>query len=647
MAICQKTIEYAFDSRTTSLASNTRHDFSSRTLTIEETTNRVFKSVILEVTIRDNQTTAGSFSSWTLGIKLGAAAFSDTVVTTSIPSTSEHQVMKFVSGNLASYFNTNFGAGTTQTCQAGIIFNGTPTINHTAKLIITYEFDDSGQTLRTKTVRIPLESSLTALTNTLTEIGTNQVPTLSGGASPFLPENSIAVKDLWFEFEANESANATTDFSLALSLDAEGEVQDGLHEQQLNSSPWYKYIWRRTDMNITTTHAFKARSTVTTRMSLPTVTLYVTYTYNHTNSTRVLNSIIVPFHIKTPPHITALYHTFAERFSICEPGPIELKQSGVRFNIDSGTPGTIDFKFGEQTTASGYVFTTGSVLAGQFTTQSRLDSGSRHGVGITLSAGHDNYIKGRVNVSTSDLTFYIGGYGIINYHSDIFSLGADRHNHTTYWLDAATGLAASTPLGPQAPVVNPTISGANYWISAIGHQCGSNGTPNTGSIYSNPTYLEIGRNVAVSGSHITAFHGWTYPSASANRYLETWSNTTDFWDRRPDYPLPSITTSGFFDPANYRYFYVNYNSIKHMQSTVTYHTMTYVVSGTISGYTGDGSGISVHVRDPNDYIVASGISTAGGYYTTYVYDNRPGYVADARQDGTHIGRSDNITPSQP
>jgi hypothetical protein len=634
MAIVQKTIEYAFDTKTSTLAASTRYDFPVRTLTIEETSNRVFNSVILEVTARSQAATAASMTAWLLGVKVGTAT-NDVTVTSTVTNSGEHQSWKLMSGNLASHFNTNFGNGTTQSGVASVNFTGLATINVTAKLLLTYEFDDAAQTIRTKTVRIPLESPTVLLTATLAEIGTNQVPTLSGGGSPFLPEADVAVKDLFFEFEANEAATAVTDFNLALSLDAEGEVQDGSHEQALTSAVWYKYIWRRTNMDITTTHAFKARSTVASRFAMPTVTLIVTYTYNHTNSTRTINSIIVPVHQQYAATTVSFYKT-NYTFTIAEPGPITLRQSGVRFNFTEIGVTDLQVKMGSQA-ARTYTVTQGSLSCGQYTVQTRIDSGASQGAGITLSSG-TNTLSVQTFVDVAHTLSNISGYAIINYESNIDSLGADSHNHTTFWHSRSSPAAASGDL-PFTPSMIPTISGTKYWLSATGQMFGTICTPTT-AVTVVPSMYEI---EVTTGERYQA-HSDVFLTDAELNYIESWANTSKIWRRHPADPAPDRYSHIGGGIKDHRWYTSAVVGWKHVQSIITYHTIPFTVSGTITGYTGDGSGLEVVVRNPDREVIASGTSVAGGYYAITVYDSRPGYVADVYQDSIRVGRSDNIKP---
>lgn len=75
------------------------------------------------------------------------------------------------------------------------------------------------------------------------------------------------------------------------------------------------------------------------------------------------------------------------------------------------------------------------------------------------------------------------------------------------------------------------------------------------------------------------------------------------------------------------------------------YPITFVLSGTITGYAGDGSGIAVDFfRADTKTNIGSAISTTGGAYNfSWVRGDIPLYGV-ARQSGTRVGRSDNLYP---
>src|SRR6185369_4429841 len=105
-----------FPCLTAGLAVATRNDFAAITLAVPENTSRTFRSVIVHVFCRDNQNASTSLTSWLIGIKLGAAAFDDVTTTFTMTASGVSEDYYF-KRDVTAYFNTNFGAGTTQTCQ--------------------------------------------------------------------------------------------------------------------------------------------------------------------------------------------------------------------------------------------------------------------------------------------------------------------------------------------------------------------------------------------------------------------------------------------------------------------------------------------------------------------------------------------------
>lgn len=477
MALRTKTVEFAFPTSTTALASNTRLDFAAITLYLPENASRTFLSVVIEISHQCNDAAGGNnITSRTIGIKLGAVAFNDSALTEPIFegfSTASYRWTR----DVTSYFNTNFGSGASQTCQVGYIMNGQSSQSVTAKLYITYQFDDAAQTTRVKTVKIPLESPTGLLTNVLAEIGTNQVPNLS----TLLPESSITYRSVWFEMSGNQDTNgATTDFNLAASLDAESEVNvSGTWEEGNNNYPnWFFLCWVRNDMTTNATHAFKARTSTTGRVSTLCVVLCVTYEYDHSASTTIMNSLmmylprVATFMSGSGTSSDAFRSQF--KFMIQEPTTITLRQSAVllSFNAWALQQGNVLLRCGSQNYRT---YTYGTDFAsnppnGQFTIQQRIDSSGVQGAGITLSRGEntltlDSYMS---DTDSAQAPFNVDALVYLNYTSAKSSFGADAHAHTTRWMLRDS---LRTPGSTQIHTVSatgPKIPEGNYWTVAVG-----------------------------------------------------------------------------------------------------------------------------------------------------------------------------------
>lgn len=459
MAIRQKTVEYPIGIRTTTLAAATRHDFSAVTLYIPETTDRTFRSVYVELTVHDAQSATSSranLSSWLLGARLGAAAFSDTTVTTTVTDSGEQTAFRFYGPEWAAYFNTNFGTGTSQTFELGVQFGTSsatnPVIwqNISTKLVITYDYDDAAAA-KVKTIRIPLESNTGGLTTTLASIGSNQIPALD----TYLTEASKTYRAIWFEVDGNESNTATTSYNFAVALDSEGEVQFGQVIQACNSSRDLAFIWVRNDLDTSSAHDFKARVSVTGRTYANlSVTLCVTYEYNEASTTTVTNQVLLPF--SATCYLWASADTEAHRFAwdlwLGEPGTLTLMQSAVVMRYSMATVGNPSVKVGGQT-ARTYTAALGSLACGEYSLQHRFDSGGAAGSGLTVnSAGTKTQLVVDLYASATR-RIAPAGYVVLTWASDKSPSGTGAHLSTRKKLLLPSSAIASST-GEQAFAVS-------------------------------------------------------------------------------------------------------------------------------------------------------------------------------------------------
>ena len=78
----------------------------------------------------------------------------------------------------------------------------------------------------------------------------------------------------------------------------------------------------------------------------------------------------------------------------------------------------------------------------------------------------------------------------------------------------------------------------------------------------------------------------------------------------------------------------------------TYNSIIYPISGTCSGFSGDGSGIAIEFYRISDSVtehILDLTTTSNGVFSGYWIDNTENIYAMARQDDTHVGRSTNGT----
>jgi 6-phosphogluconolactonase (cycloisomerase 2 family) len=348
MALRTKTIEYAYPLSTDSVSGSTARDFTSINISIPETPT--FESVILEVSCYDNGNTATSITDVLIGISLGAIARDDSTVTQTITNSGENQGLIFTR-DVTSYFQTNW-SGTTMASGCRLTITGMITNTCTAKLIITYQWNDTANTTRIKTVRIPIDGNNSGLINSLIKVGrvsNPQIPNLDS----WLPESSKVYRDIFFEsYMHTGKAAGTNDRTLSLNFTG-STLLDATYDAALASDFMIKRIDKLLGSISTssTSDVYAQTSNVDMPFTCLSGILVVTYEYDHSTSTRIMNSIMMPCidesgWIGGPT--TDDESRFTRRIWVEEPGTITLEQSAVMIStIDAGLI-NLDLTIGNQ-----------------------------------------------------------------------------------------------------------------------------------------------------------------------------------------------------------------------------------------------------------------------------------------------------------
>jgi hypothetical protein len=634
-----KTIEYVFALDTATVATATARDFAQiAALAIPETSARTFRSVILEVSCLETDATAGDLTAVLLGIKLGAVARDDATVTQTITNSGENQSWLF-SRDVTAYFATNYtGASMTSDCRLTVTGRGTN--NATAKLIITYEYDDTSTT-QIKTVKIPIDGNIGALTGAFTNVGqASQWPALD----TFLPESSKVYRKIWFEMDVNEGTVAASapNPSLDMRYDGATTISDGLHEDALASARWYRRIDVLDSLSTASAHSIEAQ-TSNTNMPFACLQGVICVTYEFaSSSTAIINSIQIPL-CQEEGHAGGATAADLSRIrkiiSVQEPGTIALVQSGVLLSYNDGGGLDMDLRGGSQ---AARVFThLGVVRCGGITIGRRMDAGSVGGVaGIAIVKGFNTFTLDYFSDSalTLERGSIVTGMLYLNYTSGKASTGLGAHNHTVQFLIegyVASGFSTVRETAAFAPV----IPQADYW-SDVGFLFNLL----TSSTASGSLGLEISAEV-LSGEG--AENGWRHlfgASRSADAECGPSVSYCDAHGQFDRYTQDKDTNRLAAEGSRkYRLTCSNTSPNFQLSMLVTYHTLSSTISGTVTGYTGDGSGITVdaHRVDTGEKI-NSAVTAAGGGYTMKWYDSIAASVfVHAQQDGTHIGRSPN------
>ena len=632
MALRTKTIEFAFPFSTASVASNTNRDFTGITLYIPEA-SPTFRSVILECTAADNVGTAASTTAVLMGISLGAVALDSATITQTIANSGENYSVIFTR-DVTSYFTTNW-TGTSMACGARLVVNGISTNNATAKLIITYEYEDSTATTRIKTVKIPVEGNNGNLTTTLTNLGgvANQFPALD----TFLPESSKVYRNIFFETYGHTNATADNNgVILSLRLDDTNTLNSAIYEDALLSDRWIKRIDNLT--GIATDNAHNVQAAVdNTASNFPCLSgvIVVTYEYNHSASTTIMNSIQLPI-IDEAGYVGGTSAADRSRFQrtiyIQEPGTITLQQSGIMMTyIDSGAV-TMVMSAGSQATRT--YTQPASVRCGCMTHLRRIDAGSAGGVaGINLARGAntltvDYYTTsataGNLGTNASALLF-------LNYTSGKAAAGDGAHNHTTQWISRPHATGNLVQKLSYTPSTTPIIPESMYWLTNSGFeiylQTSGTGSSNMGLTYS----AEINSNESQGAGWLDIYSSFYLSDAEIGPNV-IYCRSRSLFKRWPvdidtdRLDIENSRTFRFDSTANTSTFWQS-------KQYITYHSITQPISGTLSGVAGD---TEVTLKAYNAFtgqLVNSTTRIGNGSYTIdWIEDTEPVFVV--AEDGT-------------
>jgi hypothetical protein len=601
----------------------------------------VFRSAILEIACQDVITvTVGTVTEFRIGVDVAGAGFTDYTITNDISNTGEN--MSFLlSADFVQKFIDNFGTGPSQTVQARAYFvqsTGTTLgmINLTAVLYITYEYTGTPST-RAKTVIIPLESNDTGWLTTQVEIGTDQIPILTG-ASGFLKESSPTILDYFFLIETNEFYSISTDINAWIALDSDAEYAIGTIEKGLNSSRLDRFVWsRKTSIPDTSvTHKFKARGTVvgaTGQFRWSSISLIVTYSYDEAATTRVTNSVWLPLHVDgtlTGYDVTGDSPSNSLDIYIEEPGTIELLQSAAQFfvtNFQSMGDAPL-FAIGSQAQRSYLSFLYGGVTAGMFCLQQRFDSGSVQGAGVSLARGK-NTISIRPGFSSTASTNYVSNLGsmvVLNYASDKATGGTSTHNHTTIWNMFDTDVQINT-ISTSDFTKSIAIPESEYWINHVG--------------FLSLIGTSVGPNIIIHTDYNPRKElAYTFANSIDEYQIgKLFFDSSKHFIRHPG-DLDSNRLN--FSSRNYRFYHAGGGgNTRSLGMYITYHSIKFTYSGSVKRFSGDGSSIPVLIRrrdSPGDFLY-SAVTATGGTYSTSVYDDTEYLVADVQETTAMVGRS--------
>src|SRR3989304_6195634 len=225
-----------------------------------------------------------------------------------------------------------------------------------------------------------MESLTAALTTTVgSQIGTNQIPQLTGAGGLLENVAGVTVRQQFFLVEGNvEGGGTSSATTLNVRIDTGGSTHTfGASTPALASDRYHRFIHIESP-STSAAHEWQAWCTTTGRFNMITHTMYVTYQWTVSGTTEFLNSIMLAFEIPSPMGGSAVADNdrFELPIRIEEPATITLKQSAYRVQFVSGTSSLtgLNSRAGSQAYRT---YTPGAAtVCGGSCFQQRVDSGS-------------------------------------------------------------------------------------------------------------------------------------------------------------------------------------------------------------------------------------------------------------------------------
>ena len=216
---------------------------------------------------------------------------------------------------------------------------------------------------------------------------------------------------------------------------------------------------------------------------------------------------------------------------------------------------------------------------------------------------------------------------MINYTSGKSAQGSGAHNHTVEWGIAQNGTAAAaTSLAVSA--MAPTVPETNHFFTAVGARLAHiNATVPAGFIIQVERLAAEGgiawevvyQDQVSSDSELGTYFAFAQMRALFNRWLGD-----------PDTDRMDIETAHRWRLFNFAT--AGWNSLTML---LTYHTITYTVADSISGFSGTVD-ISAH-RESGEKVLETSRAGDGAFSMTWFDNTEELYVV--ADDGTNVGRS--------
>lgn len=513
-----------------------------------------------------------------------------------------------------------------------------------AEIHINFSYNETSSTTVQKTIEIPLNTLNGSLTDgSWTTIDT--MPALN------LPENGATIKDAYFIFECfpfQQSSGSGSQYTVSFRLDGGAAETSALF---LNSTAHGSLVRKIFNIGVsydhTTTHTFEAMFTdlVAAQRTFywPNGRLVITYDYTVAGTSSVFISRRVPLggRVRAIASTLATADTFSREVEITENITTMVRAQTIfhmqQMRYDVANVLSVHIK------ANGDAGYTNYLTAG---VASRKD----------LAGGMQLVRSLTTEPSTGKTLISLQAYSLLTTNTSATYYMPWASAHLNYIAPVpAAGAGKETRMVTNFIVRGPDVTGTRSAMKAIGDIGTDYYILDSYFIRSNaPTSLPASVAMEISpavGEDMRVLLGLGNDVASFGYRITASILASLPWLRWPgDVKENNSDTVGRFDASTARDWTIygdgfttgQYGGDIYITSAINNDSKT--ISGSIIGYTGDGSGISVRLIDTtNNRILKTTTSAIGGTFSFTWYESTTSLSVAAQQDSTHFGRSANFT----
>lgn len=598
---------------------------TAKTITLASNTSRAFRDVFIRVDITSSAASVTDRLAVRARLGGGSWATLANLAGNSLWTPTESMTTTYFY-NCTTLFTNDFGSGTSQTLDVQVALgernssgSGTTAVA-SCHLTIGSASDDADAT-QMGSIEIVGDSITGNLSTTMQNLGS--VPNWS----TFLGETGVTVVDQWIEFWFNADEGGTTDWSLAVRANAESETTLVTFDAANNSDYGTVVRWSRPDLAANAAHTIDARVTSITGAVCTAVGIRIGVTYSYTGAARRTRHRRVPFALNPTQFRGGNEGQNAiidVAFWVPEKLPTLMQSGIILFTHQSADPG--NYYLGIGTQAARLYQTAAAATSGVIPYCQRFDSGAVAGSGITFDRGKNTLrIEGGVTVTE---TAGGGEYGWI----DLVYTWEPESGKNLVPFERLTFDSAGfgTATVRREYTLPPLKSGATVWfvsdVGFIAHDLVASATGNL--VYS--VLKGVGMLTIPQSNTLDANLGTRVYAAQ----------TIDACLRLP----------GDLDPD--RAHLVQIGGQKHVliansgrASAVVcgaWHDYARVITKQVTGSAGSTVGIWLHDTETSVPLLATNRVGNGTYNFTWYDDHRQVYTV-AREDRTHLSRSDDFT----